>query len=404
MSPPVVDLSRTKRTGLLVTMVIEVVIGFCAGRAVLEDCPPPTRELLFTAIVWLFAAALARGVHALLIVPLFVLSPTSIRLRYWTSTAYPLLGMLRPWHAVVDVEIPWADYLGCQKTRDSNESSGPWTDLYIATHNEILEIGRGVFTHSSSELMTALTDYQERVCGLPGRSGLGVADFNRQRFRKPVGVRRKDERISCFDVGCIIILSPLLAALIFLGGALAGLLLTLVGGVAVRLLTSRELADKVVEWSMAPVDLKPWWPEAKFPTGPALGGCVMLVLVPVGMLWRILADRDAHTRVLELRESGLALGKTPETLRVIPWEHILYAHWLEEVTRSRYGTFIRPKLEIGLHDRPAIVLAGNYDRRLEDLGELIDPPTAKLVVARQRMAEGEDAETAAVHAGLPRGL
>jgi hypothetical protein len=56
-----------------------------------------------------------------------------------------------------------------------------------------------------------------------------------------------------------------------------------------------------------------------------------------------------------------------------------------------------------MQGRPVIVLAGNYDRRPEELGELIDPPTAKPAVARQRMAEGEDAETAAVAADLPRG-
>jgi hypothetical protein len=58
-----------------------------------------------------------------------------------------------------------------------------------------------------------------------------------------------------------------------------------------------------------------------------------------------------------LRENGLALGKTPEALRVIPWDEILYSHLLEEVTRSRHGTFVRPKLEIGLRDQPAIVLS-----------------------------------------------
>jgi hypothetical protein len=314
--------------------------------------------------------------------------------------------MFLPFNRVVDVTISWSDYAGCRTAKVSGGDPWDWWErLYIDTPAATHEIGWDVFARNVSDLMTAITAYREAQFRLPGKEAMGVVEFNRRRFEQPLRVQWQEGKSDWFDVGCAVIVAPILIPLTlvlgFAGGTLAALLLVWAAWGITWLFGVQDWAAGLGKWDI-------------FHEIPILGSKVPLVILVGGsggvllfvgwMVGSWLQDRrKASARVLELRADGLAVGRTASSMRLIPWEDILYASLVEEKTYKSDGTMTSSdfRLEVHLRAQPAVVLDSRYDRPLQQLCELIDPPLAKVADAKQRIAEGADIETAAVTAGLP---
>jgi hypothetical protein len=315
--------------------------------------------------------------------------------------------MFLPYNRVVDVAIPWSEYAGCRTAKFSGGDPWDWWErLYIDTTSTSYEIGWDVFARSVTRLMTAINDYREAEFRLPAKEALAVAYFNSRRFAEPLRLQWSSTRSGCFDVGCGIVM----------GIVLFPLVLVMTGGVGALVMLGLTFAVPFVAQHMG---FKEWAAQLQkllMEDAPFLGGKAPLfiligagggVLVFLGfMLWCWFAERaKGHTRFVQLRTDGLALGKSTDTLRVIPWQDVLYANVVTLTTRTyKDGSVLTSstsQLEVHVRNQPPIVLPNQYGRGLPALSELIDPPLAKVVVAREQMAKGMDVERAAVTAGLP---
>jgi hypothetical protein len=119
---------------------------------------------------------------------------------------------------------------------------------------------------------------------------------------------------------------------------------------------------------------------------PALG----LLLGSLTLGWR----REPW-KVIELGAEGIQHGPSDSELRLVPWDDVLSAHRVytsHETTRA-----VRLLLTSGHH----VDLSGDYDRPLEEICELVDPPLEKVAFARDRMLAGVPLTQAIEEAGLP---
>jgi hypothetical protein len=114
------------------------------------------------------------------------------------------------------------------------------------------------------------------------------------------------------------------------------------------------------------------------------------------VLIALVARRREPWAVLELGPDGIAHGPTDSELRLLPWDEVVAAHRIysaNETTRA-----VRLLLTAGRW----VDLKGDYDRPLDDICELVDPPLEKVALTRDQMLFGVPLEDAARNAGLPR--
>ena len=256
--------------------------------------------------------------------------------------------------------------------------------------------------------MSEINAYREAQFRSPIQATAAVADFNSERFARPVQLRWTQRRTSGFDIGCgifmAIFLVPLMVVLFGAMGVLVMLGFSFLGPLALKYIGLTDLADKLEGLRlMDEVDFG----GGKVPKA-VLSGAVLGVLFGIGLMFRYrLQDwAKARTRIVRLDADGLALGRKPSALRVIPWPDVLGAQVTTMTTRTYYKSGAHldsttTQLEVQVRDRSPIVLPNEYGRSLSELSELIAPPAVKVALARAFMAQGTDIETAAVSAGLP---
>jgi hypothetical protein len=110
----------------------------------------------------------------------------------------------------------------------------------------------------------------------------------------------------------------------------------------------------------------------------------------------VVRPRRDRWRVLELGPEGILHGPTDSELRLLPWDEVVAAHRIYSSCESTRA------VRLLLTDGRFIDLKGEYDRSLDDLCELVDPPLDKVALARDQMLSGIPLGEAAKNAGLPR--
>ena len=307
---------------------------------------------------WLMGTAFSRNLHALFARPHLRLSPEGIALRYWPATRLSL-AMFRPTYKIVERFVPWPEYLGCRTfTRDAALPFYQYKSLILETTAGEHEIGRDVFRPPVQQLQQTILDYQQEQFYQPEREAADVAEFCRLRFRTPVRiVSTVGPSTLAWAVG---LLATVVASLFFV--------VTHFGSVG---------ATRFGIWLV-----------------------VALVLAVIGVELARKCLRGWGQRVLELRAESLALGPSPDKLRLVPWQDILF---VRAATKTLQGTTSKEitSLEVRLRNAASIRLYPYYRYPAENLQDLLDPPAEKVAEAYQRMEQGEDVEMAAVAAGLP---
>jgi len=302
--------------------------------------------LLF--IVGPLLAVVSRNLHALFAAPHLRLSLTGISLRYWRRIWF--LTLWRFHHRIIDCEIPWSQYAGCRTYTHSVNGIPDRKDLIIETSQGSHVIGWDVFRPSVHRIQAAMLDFIETRFRQPAREEVRSHELCRRRFQTPLVIAPHVVRWR--------------GALQFLGAAV--------------------VSGAVIAW------LVPGFPATGWTWIP------VLLLIPVIIQFH-LHQSGRGTRHLELRAEGLVVGPKPATARVIGWDDIQFAR----IHRTT-GTSGSVDLEIRLRDGTALLLETNYERSLDELQELIDPPVDKAATAWALVMQGRDPEAAAVAAGLPK--
>jgi len=321
-----------------------------------SDDKNPIWLFLLTLIVSVapFLAAVSRNFHALLADPHLRLSPAGISLRYWRRIS--LFTFWRFTYRIIEREIPWSQYIGCRVVTRSSRGIPIGKDLIIEANNETHVIGWDIFRPSVRRIQSVIADFIEMQFSQTAREKGHGRDLCRRRFKSPLLI--EPDQVS-------------MSVIIFILGA----------GVA---------AGAVIAL------LVPKFPQTNWTAIPGA-----LVFAATMVLCSRLAG--SSSRYLELREGGLALGPDRDASRLIDWDDILFARTITARSRNRsYTVSYTDALEIRLRDGSSMRLGINYKRSLDDLLELIDPPVDKAAIAWALVMKGEDVETAAVAAGLPK--
>lgn len=320
------------------------------------DRPDP---VVLGVLSWFFVAGFFRNVHALFARPHLRMTPETLSLRYWKPVGFfrpfrhgprevtldlleRILASLRPTNRIIQRSIPWSEFKGCWTY---SVGFPPWKALFIKTPREEHVIGWDIFRASVKRLEAAIVDYVELQLRQPERAALKVAEFCRQRFSTPLRI-----------------------------AAHGGYAVYVVGLFSLAVIVSLVIKH-----------------YAKDMVAVVVGASVAFLFagsLSFGLIYDWVRSWGKH--ILELRSDGFALGHSPQKLRLIPWEEILFAY------RVRAEA-----LEVRLRDGATITLYEEYGRTLDDIEEFLDPPLEKVKAAYTRMTHGEDIETAAVAVGLP---
>jgi hypothetical protein len=363
----VTDLSRPKIVNHLLKGAVFGGMAYAAYRFAFQFGSPWGYGL--GLIAWVCAAAVLRNLHALLVLPKFVLSPDGIRLRYWRFTDLLSLGLFRPWNPVFDLTVPWSLYEGCGTfKRSGGDPWDAWQALRVETTYGTLTIGWDVFARNVDDLMAAVAEYRESQFRQPLREAARVNDFQRRRFQAPLRLEESVVKEGWLEYGC---------------GAFMALLLLGVFGMLGTLGLIEANRAGILDWVL-------------LIAGGVIATIVLLVIV--------LRDRTPRigTRILELRTEGVALGNTEATLQVFPWEDVLYTRMIEQTHQPNSDNpFKSMQLLLHLRNRRPVELGARQGYTLQELSDLLDPPLDKVREAWNRVNVGEAIETAAVNAGLP---
>ena len=119
-----------------------------------------------------------------------------------------------------------------------------------------------------------------------------------------------------------------------------------------------------------------------------------VALVAAAAAW---GRRRERWKVLLLGPEGIEHGATDSDLDLVPWDDVLSAHRV--LTSHESTRAVRLLLRDGRH----VDLVGPYDRPLEELCDLLDPPLEKAALVRDHMLAGLPLAEAAERAGLPSG-
>jgi hypothetical protein len=400
MRQDTLDLSQPKVFNHIVKGTLFGVAAYRIGDFALRQ--PSPWNYLIGIVVWLCVAVVLRNLHALVVVPRLELSSEGIRLRYWRGTWFFTLGMFRPWNRVVDVTIPWFEYLGCRTIKQSGgDPWDAWEGFYIDTFRASHEVGWDVFSRSVTGLMNAVNEYrsgdspvQDEPASVEPIENSNSGRFQSAWFATPVQISGPKTSTSVFDIGCMIFMLPLMLVLF---GAV-GCLFTMFGGMGVSFLLTflgQEEAGKGLA-SLVMMDVVT--PMGKMPLAVAIG----IAGGPIVFFLYMLSEFDLGTQVLELRAEGLAMGRKPSSMTLIPWGDVVSARLMELTTRLSSGaSYTQDVLDIRFRNRSKVRLTERYNRKLADLAELIDPPASKLDAARIFLQAGLPVELAAQAAGLP---
>jgi hypothetical protein len=363
-------------------------------------------SLLAAAVVWLLVAGLVRNTHALFVAPRMELHPDSLRLRYWKPIRFPSWAMFLPVNQVVDVTIPWSEFVGCRTLRSSGgDPWNYWQELLVETSNAPHAIGSDVFARSIDRLWSEIHAYQESEFHAPARRDLDVPGFNAQRFTRSVQLARPESRTDAVSLGCGVVLAVILLPLVVVFAGAVGSLVLL--SVAFALAFVPPLLG-TGEWGLGdnPLMQEVSFAGGKMPLavllGVAGGELVLLALLVRSCLREWSAD---PIRILQLRFEGIAFGPRLADLTVIPWRDVLSAAVVTErnrrTVRGSTLTTTSQWLEVIIRGRRPLIITSEIGRDLGELCELIAPPVSKVALARQLQATGLDAESAATAAGLP---
>ena len=294
--------------------------------------------------VWLavlgvvLATSMIQDLHALSVPVEFALTSAGMHIRHGQRTA-------GPWMRRVDRFIPWSEVREV-RTHELRINGVASTTLHIDTAGGTVSIAPGTFDAPADRLQTQILDHIHALGGAARREEADVDEFCRTRWAAPLRL----------------VLRPVRGQLAWI---FAILWLPLIG-----------LA--YFAWGLWPVWL----------------GLASMYVTGIGLA--LAAER--RVRVLELRADGLAVGSAPDRLAVTAWRDILLVRRRIETTAGSHRT---TALEVRLRDGRSLVLNGDYGRSLDELAELLDPPLAKLALARAALAAGADLEAATRAAGLP---
>jgi hypothetical protein len=283
----------------------------------------------------------------------------------------------------VECVISWPHVasVGSVKTRGRHTTR---EELIVETIYGTHFIGSDVFNRSVDEVQDAITDFQRTLLDecQGGRSRRQrVLDYCRTRFRTPVRVSERNTRKETLGDRLVLRCLAIFVLLVVLFGVSF-----LVFGLVKELLNV-NMNDGLL-WVLIFLGL----------------------FVGAAGTWILFRPRKGK-RIIELRAEGIALGYELSELQLIPWESVLYAQIVEKDNTPdfpiRDSLDLRRQIRIRKTDRSWVRLSNIYDRSLEDLVELIDPPHAKVALAYERaltkgkMVTGQELETAAVAEGLP---
>ncbi|MBI2516154.1 MAG: hypothetical protein HYV95_04500 [Opitutae bacterium] len=306
----------------------------------------------FGAVALGFALAGCRNVHALLRPPSLALDPEGIRLRCWRGTGFA--GFFLPYYLVREHGIPWADF-GQTEAFTYRVNGVPLEqELRIQTPGGVVAFGWDVFSPNVARIQRHILDYVDELFRGPKRAEANLPDLQRQRWQQPL---RLQFSVMPFWVAPLALAGAGLAGW---GGPLAG------------------LSD---EWS-----------------GVIAIMCGLGALA-AGSRWR----RARGNRIVELRGDGLALGSSPDSLRVIAWTDIQFVRPQTFASTFGWGAAGTPALvglEIRRVDGRYRTIEGLAAGELEKLHALLEPPLDAVIAARVQMASGTAPEAAAVAAGL----
>jgi hypothetical protein len=128
----------------------------------------------------------------------------------------------------------------------------------------------------------------------------------------------------------------------------------------------------------------------------AVYATVPAVALGLVLLYGFAVARNDDWRVLELSREGIFHGPSDADLRLLHWDELVGAHrvyTVHETTRA---------VRLLLGDGRYVDLTGEYDRPLDDICELVDPPLEKVANARDEMLGGASLRDAAENVGLPK--
>jgi hypothetical protein len=131
-----------------------------------------------------FLAAVSRNFHAIFAAPHLRLSFAGISLRYWRP-----IWFLTSWqltYRIMECEIPWTEFSGCQTYTHSINGIPDRKELIIETNNGPHVIGWDVFRPSVHRIQSAILDFIETRFNQSAREEGHGRDMCRRRFKSPL--------------------------------------------------------------------------------------------------------------------------------------------------------------------------------------------------------------------------
>jgi hypothetical protein len=247
-------------------------------------------------------------------------------------------SLLSFWHRQ-EGTVPWSAIEGVEipQPRVAGVSSHP---LALLTTAGTRTIPAGLLVPSARAVQTAILDYAHALFEAPERDALALVQFCRHRFARPLRISERDP-----------------------WAGVASLCVTLV----------------------LPAALLMWWAPAAWP--------LWIALTSAGSA-AVLSSVVARWRSIELGPRGVLLVRRSGREVLLPWEEIDYAR--RRVTNGR-TLAVELRTRAGKH----LTVVGRFDRSLDEVAELIDPPVARLRASLTDIAQGTPLEEAARRAGLP---
>lgn len=346
--------------GLIFGSMAASIIGLFITIFIENTSPERYWSMLMLLIAWPFAAGFTRNVHALFFKPYFRLDSSGICLRYWRPIGCPSFGMFKFRYPAVEFTIPWPEYISCRTFTHSVNSITNWESFIIVSSYQGKqvedEIGWDIFKGGVQHLQNCLLDFVELNFRQPAlkETRNRVIRFLEHRYKNPVTIYA--QHLVRRVVICLLLLFGSFAAVVHFCPSDSG-------------------------WFFVP-----------------------FILFIVSMTYiKDVVDARGKT-IIVLSSEGIRYGSNEFSMTYVPWSDLLFVRpkTFEDVTYSSSGssTPVIQSLDLRFRDHSSLLLKDVYQKPLESIYNLIDPPVDYALNALVLIEGGRDPEEAAQEMGL----